>query len=89
MEKLKFYVWVPVHSSCLGSVWTHSPIQHSSLAQGDVFTTSGGSTPTLRHNTSATLTVFIWERAQSTDTGHSIILTSLISAQIKTDWWIH
>lgn len=36
------------------------PIQHSSLAQGDVLTTSGGSTPTLRHNTRATLTVFIW-----------------------------
>ena len=35
------------------------PIQHSSLAQGWVLTTSGGSTPTLRHNINATLTVFI------------------------------
>ncbi len=45
--------------ACLCAVWIHSPIQHSSLAQGEVLTTSGGSTPTLRHNTSATLTVFI------------------------------
>lgn len=37
----------------------HSPIQHSRRAQGVVFTTSGGSTPTLRHKTKATLTVFI------------------------------
>lgn len=37
----------------------HSPIQHSRRAQGVVFTTSGGSTPTLRHRTKATLTVFI------------------------------
>lgn len=57
-------------------VWTHSPIQHSSLAQGDVLTTSGGSTPTLRHNTSATLTVFIWRENRE----RSIILTSLITA---------
>lgn len=56
--------------------WTHSPIQHSSLAQGDVLTTSGGSTPTLRHNTSATLTVFIWRENRE----RSIILTSLIKA---------
>lgn len=38
---------------------THSPIQHSKRAQGVVFTTSGGSTPTFRHSTKATLTVFI------------------------------
>ena len=38
----------------------HIPIQHSSLAHGDVLTTSGGSTPTFRHSTSATLTVFIY-----------------------------
>lgn len=41
-----------------------SPIQHSSLAQGDVLTTSGGSTPTLRHKTRATLTVFIWRKTE-------------------------
>ena len=38
-----------------------SPIQHSRRAQGLVLTTSGGSTPTLRHRHSATLQVFIWE----------------------------
>lgn len=38
------------------------PIQHSSRAQGDVFTTSGGSTPTFKHKTRATLTVFIWRK---------------------------
>lgn len=37
------------------------PIQHSKRAQGVVFTTSGGSTPTFRHKTKATLTVFIWK----------------------------
>ena len=35
------------------------PNQHSMRAQGLVFITSGGSTPMLRHSTSATLTVFI------------------------------
>lgn len=35
------------------------PIQHSSLAHGCVFTISGGSTPTFKHSTRATLTVFI------------------------------
>lgn len=39
-----------------------SPIQHSKRAQGVVFTTSGGSTPTFRHSTRATLTVFICKR---------------------------
>lgn len=43
----------------LVDIWENSPIQHSSLAQGEVLTTSGGSTPTLRHKTRATLTVFI------------------------------
>lgn len=37
------------------------PIQHSRRAHGVVFTTSGGSTPTFRHKTKATLTVFIWK----------------------------
>lgn len=59
-----------------------SPIQHSSLAQGEVLTTSGGSTPTLRHSTSATLTVFIWGQTQNT------IQSSHINTQIKTGWWI-
>lgn len=68
----------------LFGVCVDSPIQHSSLAQGEVLTTSGGSTPTLRHNTSATLTVFIW----GADTEHNSILTRLINAQIKTGWWI-
>ena len=36
--------------------------QHSVTAQGCVFTTSGGSTPTLRQTTRATLTVFIRSR---------------------------
>ncbi len=31
--------------------------QHSSRAQGDIFMTSGGSTPMLRHSTSPTLSV--------------------------------
>lgn len=37
----------------------HIPIQHSILAHGDILITSGGSTPILRHNTSATHPVFI------------------------------
>lgn len=41
------------------------PIQHSSLAQGCVFTISGGSTPTFRHITSATLTVFICKQKRN------------------------
>ena len=36
------------------------PIQHSRLAQGLVLTTSGGSTPILRHSARATLQVFNW-----------------------------
>lgn len=55
----------------LFGVCVDSPIQHSSLAQGEVLTTSGGSTPTLRHSTSATLTVFIW----GADAEHNSILT--------------
>lgn len=35
------------------------PIQHSNLAQGCVLTISGGSTPTFKQSTKATLTVFI------------------------------
>lgn len=55
-------------------VWCvdYSPIQHSSRAQGEVLTTSGGSTPTFRHNTSATLTVFICGHTQ-----HSIYHSKL------------
>ena len=53
---LLYFVWGSV---CV-CVCVVLPIQHSSLAQGEVLTTSGGSTPTLRHNTRATLTVFIW-----------------------------
>lgn len=66
----------------LFGVCVDSPIQHSSLAQGEVLTTSGGSTPTLRHSTSATLTVFIWGQTQNT------IQSSHINTQIKTGWWI-
>jgi len=35
------------------------PIQHSILAQGDIFITSGGSTLIFKHNTRATHPVFI------------------------------
>ena len=35
------------------------PIQHSILAQGDIFITSGGSTLMFKHNTRATHPVFI------------------------------
>jgi alkylated DNA repair dioxygenase AlkB len=35
------------------------PIQHSILAQGDIFITSGGSTLMFKHNTKATHPVFI------------------------------
>lgn len=35
------------------------PNQHSNLEHGSIFTKSGGSTPTFRHKTSATDTVFI------------------------------
>lgn len=56
-------VWFALMLLC---ICVNSPIQHSSRAQGEVLTTSGGSTPTLRHNTSATLTVFIWRRRQTT-----------------------
>jgi hypothetical protein len=35
------------------------PIQHSILAQGDIFITSGGSTLMFKHNTRATQPVFI------------------------------
>ena len=41
-----------------------SPIQHSRRAQGVVLTTSGGSTPILRHKHSATLQVFIYNMAE-------------------------
>lgn len=40
------------------------PTQHSRRAQGLIFTTSGGSTPTFRHSTRATLTVFICTTAE-------------------------
>ena len=36
-----------------------APIQHSILAQGDIFITSGGSTPMFKHKTRATYPVFI------------------------------
>jgi len=41
------------------------PTQHSRRAHGLILTTSGGSTPTLRHSTRATLTVFICTISQS------------------------
>lgn len=37
----------------------NTPIQHSILAQGDIFITSGGSTLMFKHKTRATYPVFI------------------------------
>ena len=49
-----------------------APIQHSILAQGDIFITSGGSTLMFKHKTRATYPVFIctksWELNQKTNT---------------------
>ena len=45
-------------SRALGGCMERGSTQHSSLAQGEIFITSGGSTPMFRHSTSATAVVF-------------------------------
>ena len=48
----------PMVSSAFGGCMDRGSTQHSSRAHGDIFMTSGGSTPMLRHSTSATAVVF-------------------------------
>jgi len=57
---------LPLLSQCRATITiqvnrnvVYLPTQHSWRAHGLIFTTSGGSTPTFRHSTRATLTVFI------------------------------
>lgn len=47
----------PMVSNALGGCIDKGSTQHSSRAQGEILMTSGGSTPMLRHSTSATAVV--------------------------------
>ena len=56
--RLSKCVTAPIVSSALGGCMESGSTQHSRRAQGEIMSTSGGSTPMLRHSTSATAVVF-------------------------------
>jgi len=87
---------LPMFSIALAGCIENGSIQHSSLAHGLVLTTSGGSTPMLRHTTRATLPVFIrscraqnWLSKEGVDNTADILLLSISppGSSMKTLAW--